>query len=1658
MNILKSRANKQILITILSLLIVFSVYAEVPGFDSDKPSTNFSVSYSQVFNTWNGTVFYNQWDMMDIASFPFNASDIASGYLQFVWPGKRILRSKTTYKTPYVFSAVLDWSAGSGRGGMIVRAKSSGNIEALQDPNSDPGFNREGIAFYPTNDGQNMVVQFSGVDNGAGSTTITKINVPKPAGVTTLFSDKGTIRIEDFGTSLYVYFRGLRYFRIDLGGLTGGVYTSGTVYNSDMTSVGTFTGMEVEVEGKVGIAQRDAAMRLYSAEIQMPVAQSAPDAPANVVATAGDSYASVEFTAPVNTGGAPVLDYTVTSSPGGITATGSSSPIIVAGLTIGTSYTFTVTARNSAGNSVASAPSNAVIPFGNGAFDNDKPTATFDSFYSQHFNLTAGWDDMKFYRQWNATMPRIFTAKDIAKGALEFYWIEKRIICSKLPYTPPYLFESIVDYAAGSNRGGVVIRIEANSDKIQEPHHGDPGFNSEGIAFYPSPDGSKMIMQFTGPYKFNATPVTQIMIPKPLGVNSFLQKGTLRIEDFDTKIYVYYNGMPFVRIELSGEENGIYTSGTVYDKNMTILGQFSAMEIEKTGYISVAQRDANLRLHEVNVKSIYKDNVFNPADTVIFESPYRDLYSDTWVATDGLGRKMPLHDDLLEEKSDKRRIAGIFYITWHSEDRYSMYPKPYSADVTKILSTDPSARLDGDHPIWGSAPQGYHWAEPEMGYFLSQDEWVIRKDMALLTNAGVDMIILDVTNAVQYWDEWETLLSTMVKMKAEGNKVPQFCFWAFNGPVITVVQNLYNYFYKQERYKDLWFYWDGKPLLLYNTTPAKDATGNIWTNVNPNYDPDAVTNPNHPNYGNPDYTTEFLTDYTQEVKDFFSTRSMWWGYYQWNGKRYIGTEGNWSFGYDLSDSRVKDMNPADLVSPLNGIKEQAAVTPAQHPTSFVGKSWSRATGQPDLDDYDLPKPTYVPWLGKTVENPEGYGIYFQERWDEALASDPDFLYLNDWNEWTAGKYKDEKVGTFLRRSSNFFFVDQYNSEFNRAIHPMKGGYSDNYYMQMVQNLRKYKGVRQVLPQTASANIVIDNNYTDWQSITTEFRDAIGDTRHRSHNGYGGLKYTNTTGRNDIMSSKVGFDDTNIYFYVKTVRDITPHTDPNWMLLFIDLDRNTGTGWEGYDVVVNLGVSSVTQTSLKRWNGQQWGDAVSCHLAYQGTEMEIAISRAALGITSGIPQFHFKWADNPQHLNDVSAFFTDGEAAPDRRFKYNFSSSALNTEPQAPFITMNIPGTVQFEDFDKGGAGVAYSDASFGNSGGAYRPEESVDIEEKAGGGYNIGWLNANEWLVYTVNVNSDGVLSTYSAKIHYASNNIGNEAIIYVDGEDKTGVINFPNSGGTSNWTTKEVDITLSSGQKVIRFFIKNATEDFKLNKIEFTEKYTAYAGNGTGLLKTIWSATVGGRTWFKDSICSEIDPMIQHNWVDVSPGCDVSNDFWNIRWLGQLQPLFSEDYTFYLTVNDMGRVWIDNQLVIDGWIGTVSGTTLTGTIALTAGKKVPIRVDFAERTGDASIKLEWSSASNPREVVPQKQLYPDISTGISDIMQAHFRVYPNPVKDKLMINTGLHQADEITIYDLQGNAVFAHREQFTGQKTIDIPLPKGAYFIQLKGNVPYAIQKLIVL
>ena len=612
-----------------------------------------------------------------------------------------------------------------------------------------------------------------------------------------------------------------------------------------------------------------------------------------------------------------------------------------------------------------------------------------------------------------------------------------------------------------------------------------------------------------------------------------------------------------------------------------------------------------------------------------------DLMSDTWVATDALGRQMPLVESAGTVKTDHKRVVGIFYITWHTRNLHDI-PGPYT-DVTQILREDPSARLKHDHPLWKYG--SYHWGEPENGYFLSQDEWVIRKDLSMLQDAGVDVLVMDVTNGVCYWDEWEVLFSTMMKMRQEGNRTPGFVFWSYNNKPTEVVKSLYERYYKEGKYSDLWFYWDGKPLLLYNADPSVDANGNYETTA---------------------------ADYPPEIFDFFTLRNMWWGYYEWGkehehgGNRYIGTEDNWSFGYSMADTNILKMTPEELVSKHNGLPEEAAVTPAQHPVTMtsdpmgVGKSWSRKYGEPPLDIHDLPAEAYVPWLGKRVIDPSGYGIYFQERWDDALAVDPPFIYLNDWNEWTAGKYRWDEYTWWLGRKNTFVFVDQYNAEFNRTIQPMKGGYTDNYYMQMAQNIRRYKGVRPIPENSGYRKISIDGKFKDWDKVRVVYRDTRGDVTFRDADGYAGLHYSDTTGRNDIQDAKVALTGKgNVCFYVKCGSAISPSTDENWMLLLIDSDLNPDTGWYGYDFIVNNDVPDGNTTSVMKYSGGLWEPVAEIPYSVSGNELELSIPAEILRVSGEQASFDFKWADNTGELVDPISLCIHGDTAPNRRFNYRF---------------------------------------------------------------------------------------------------------------------------------------------------------------------------------------------------------------------------------------------------------------------------------------------------------------------------------------------------------------------------------------------------------------------
>ena len=549
-----------------------------------------------------------------------------------------------------------------------------------------------------------------------------------------------------------------------------------------------------------------------------------------------------------------------------------------------------------------------------------------------------------------------------------------------------------------------------------------------------------------------------------------------------------------------------------------------------------------------------------------------DTVADTWVATDGLGRSLP--DYATTGPVKPNRTVGIFYFLWN-EGQNPVY------DLTQIIAANP------EQPAYGPPGSFHHWGEPLFGYYQQTDRYVLRKHMQMLADAGVDVLLLDVTNAFTYDAVRDALLGVLDEMKAAGLRTPAIAFLA-NSNSARTVEHLYQTFYKPGKGRAHWFHWLGKPLLL---TPPVGLS--------------------------------------EEVQAYFTLRHSW----AW-------TKGQAWFG----DGRDKwpwldhfPQTPGWHDSPDK--PEQLTVCVAQHPVSSIGRSFHNGK-QPPPDQ----------WCS-------GEGRCFAEQWKRALEVDPPFVMLTGWNEWIAQRFIDEKgsmkmAGQRLKPGDSFF-VDQYSAEFSRDIEPMKGGFGDAYYYQMIDGIRRYKGTR-ALPQVKCTAIAIDGSFADWEAAYPVYRDTLGDPAHRAHPGWKNqAPFVNQTGRNDLASARVSADGKNLYCQVQTSAPLTPSGEPSWMLLFLDTDQNPQTGWFGYDYVVNRTNVRPELTTLERneGNAYRWGNPVDVACRMAGNQLELAIPRAALGLTSERFGIDFKWADNLLQTGKWSDFTLNGDAAPNDRFNF-----------------------------------------------------------------------------------------------------------------------------------------------------------------------------------------------------------------------------------------------------------------------------------------------------------------------------------------------------------------------------------------------------------------------
>ena len=565
----------------------------------------------------------------------------------------------------------------------------------------------------------------------------------------------------------------------------------------------------------------------------------------------------------------------------------------------------------------------------------------------------------------------------------------------------------------------------------------------------------------------------------------------------------------------------------------------------------------------------------------------------TWGAIDALGRVLPHYRQVGHPR--KNKYVGIMYSLWLNHPTYVTMTNIAGAVKDYYLyDNDKIIARRNYRPDWyliGPVGTFHWWGEPLVGYYRSSDPWVIRQSAEMLADAGVNTLILDNSNGPTYPNSQTALLKALEHLRKLGDPTPKFLCFTGQAAWNTDYQDIY----KKGLDRNLWFYWDGKPLMLY--------VGN-------------------------------LRQIPQKLRQFFTLRycSDWTsGKDRWSWDN-AGPGNHWQYAWHNNPKIPEEM-------PVSAGGWDAE--------SNIGRSF-----------HDGHEPL------RALQDPAS-GLCFAEQWRHALKVNPAFVFITDWNEWGAECWPSRGAGPGTWTTMNGHsvkpgqpvYVDQFDSEFSRDIQPMKGGFGDDYYYQMVSYIRRYKGCHP-LPPVTQGTIKLHKPLSQWASVNPVFQNNVGLPVHRDYQGWGsGLVlpvYKNNTGRNDMVAAKVCYDTKNVYFWVRTRKYITSWKDPNWMLLFINSTGNPHKGWLGYNYVIDRKVLNDHTAALQKNIGGQykWKTVGQVQYRVQGDQMEVVVPRKMLDLAGKLPSdIHFKWADNIQQTGKWSDFYLNGDCAPPFRFYY-----------------------------------------------------------------------------------------------------------------------------------------------------------------------------------------------------------------------------------------------------------------------------------------------------------------------------------------------------------------------------------------------------------------------
>ena len=227
---------------------------------------------------------------------------------------------------------------------------------------------------------------------------------------------------------------------------------------------------------------------------------------------------------------------------------------------------------------------------------------------------------------------------------------------------------------------------------------------------------------------------------------------------------------------------------------------------------------------------------------------------------------------------------------------------------------------------------------------------------------------------------------------------------------------------------------------------------------------------------------------------------------------------------------------------------------------------------------------------------------------------------------------------------------------------------------------------------------------------------------------------------------------------------------------------------------------------------------------------------------------------------------------------------------------------------------------------------------------------------------SDGAVS-----IQYDT--IDSSALAGSDYQGQTGTVSWADgASGIRSVTIPIIEDSSVEGNEQFSFTIDNPTGNATLlaprTATVTIDDNDSIQATGDGLLGEYFdNINLTNRFLFRT------DATVDFDWGTGTPANGIGANTFSVRWTGQIEPLYSETYTFRTTTDDGVRLWVNNQLVIDNWVDQAAAPS-TGTINLEAGVLYDIRMEYYENQGLASAQLQWSSPSQALQVVPQSQLY----------------------------------------------------------------------------------------